>query len=603
MRNVQSFLSRFSVLAILAVPVAVALHLPGWSGVGVDTTSLMPSSPVSTFPVLHWLTNSYFTWQSDLVLALMTRPWGMQGYQLALVGLAAAGVAYATAFREGRTVTPGDAAGGAACALAVAAIFGRDCVVLSLLAAVPWMLAALTCIDRAPAARAAWYFTGLTGFLSVGMLGAVMLPASVLCIAVSLLDRTGSQRPFSSRAFGSAAAFLLVLGATASILTRQPASPSYPEDAHLVPSWGVADGLQPLVGERLSVVYPDREALRRDAAVPAVTLLFLTLVIAAVGGLSRRPDRRQACVLAALFLSAAAAADTVLSPYAAQMAPLQSASRIFPGLFPMVLTPSAMALALMFLCIPLRSLCATAGALLAFVSITGASAPHLAPPEFPLFSSHDAKRLLRVITETPLPENDFASRVMRSPSFAVVARRGMHILGERNAREALNFQPISAFHGTVSASKNPDAVAQLADERESTRWTTATGRQTGEEWILLRTPLPIALQAVRLRSGRFFTDFPRGVELRTAASCDDAAPIEIEHFQSIDREERTEGAIHYTAEGFPYFGDQYSSILFTPKPVLTNCILVRQIGNDGHFDWSVAELDLAVAPSAPSASE
>lgn len=121
--------------------------------------------------------------------------------------------------------------------------------------------------------------------------------------------------------------------------------------------------------------------------------------------------------------------------------------------------------------------------------------------------------------------------------------------------------------------------------------TAHAGRQlvdtNGEgEWIAAVFQENVRLKAVRVRTGRYFTDFPRGLSLEVAVDCS-ADKLDSTLFTEVYREPATQGEIKFTDSGFPYFGEQYSSVTLSPKAMDVRCFRVLQIGKQlRYFDWS-----------------
>ena len=109
---------------------------------------------------------------------------------------------------------------------------------------------------------------------------------------------------------------------------------------------------------------------------------------------------------------------------------------------------------------------------------------------------------------------------------------------------------------------------------------------------------PIVVSGVRVETGRYYTDFPRGIAVQVAESCssDDAGRTS---YATVFRRQRNEGEILYTADGFPYFSEQHNLSVVLPEPVQAQCLLLQQIGSDDHYEWSVSELELSAVAAAP----
>ena len=130
----------------------------------------------------------------------------------------------------------------------------------------------------------------------------------------------------------------------------------------------------------------------------------------------------------------------------------------------------------------------------------------------------------------------------------------------------------------------------MFDKDRSTRW--SPGRpQEGTEEVQLFFPLPISIEGLMLSPGNYSSDFPRGIRIEECG--DSIALAEIPRWL---------GSIKQTDEGFPYFSRQSTVIIPLENRGPVHCLSIHQTARDAVYDWSIAELRIALSPGQMSAS-
>ena len=574
----EIFLWFMLVLAANTIVLYSPLLLPPYAGDSLAVT-LSSGDPNGWISLLHIGSNGYISWRLTPALLPLTAVFGLKTYYLFQLLLGTLGL-YVISQRSSRmsgfilTAVSGPV---------TLVLFGLDTVVLACFMMFPWAVAALNRFSNASTFR--WEMLLVGGLLVLFSPNQLLLPMLLAAVVVTV----GSSPTTISRAYVFYVLALIICGLVLAMQTPLPFSANYPAGGHLVPSWGVVDGLTALVGERPGIITVDRELVRSRLFLPAFVITGIGLLACLSSFLSGEFRRKRAFIYLLLFLVVSLVTDVVSSVHFAQVAPLQSLSRLLPGLFSYPLALMAMGLVLSISLLLLNSwiaviaTCFTVGVTFWF----GGADPRL----WPVLYDQNRSRIWAELAAGNFGQ--LGESISLSPSYAVVARVGAQVLGERGAREGLKFTSITESNGRFRSFTNEHQLPTLSDGKDSTRWSTASGYQRGGEWIAAVFQENVRLKAVRVRTGRYFTDFPRGLSLEVAVDCS-ADKLDSTLFTEVYREPATQGEIKFTDSGFPYFGEQYSSVVFLPKAMDVRCFRVLQIGSNSHFDWSVAELEIAV---------
>ena len=119
---------------------------------------------------------------------------------------------------------------------------------------------------------------------------------------------------------------------------------------------------------------------------------------------------------------------------------------------------------------------------------------------------------------------------------------------------------------------------------------------------MLRLPQARSVSAIGLPAEPFSTDFPRGLEIAATPQCSGLVS-EIEHFTTIVREPRWSGWINVSVDGYPYIEPSSRVNVIFPEALQAQCIVIKQIGQDRNFDWSISELRIADHGENPTAED
>jgi hypothetical protein len=556
------------------------------------------------FPLVHFASNAYMSWDFPPFVPQLLK-WG--GYPLYAALLLVIGAVGASCWLR-RRMDEG-------CIhpelllilfqLLLLQCFGIDIVVFSFLACLPWqMLAIDALLDRENEGQGGYLLLAASSLLCCLLCHQLALLCSVAAFSVSLLER---PVPEHCSRFTCLFTTVFLIDFAALLFYPTPLFPQYPSRGHLVPSYGVVDGLQPLAGDAPRLNCIDRQFLRSALAWPSVVLASLALLVWVLESvysgkpteLLRHKARRRALPAAAFLLAAAAWLDSSMIPADwSQLAPLQSAARIFPGWYFFPLAIIVLAVGGFFL------VCAAACELRAKICFAVVSVLLLVTGAFrqPFFrTAADASFWTNILTHDEPRQLAFRP-FLTSPSYYLLREFGLDVLRDAEERRAIQYLPVAQFPVSLSSSAGPVNIADISDGDGSTRWSSGGGGQSGDEWLKLAFPAATVVRGLRLETGRFYTDFPRGLKIFAAADCE---AVEGEQGARVLYERRAnEGEILYTEDGFPYFGTQYdiSVPLLHADPL--RCLVIRQIGADANFQWSVSELELAAEiPSLPKEAD
>jgi hypothetical protein len=330
--------------------------------------------------------------------------------------------------------------------------------------------------------------------------------------------------------------------------------PDYPAAARLTqlfdaPAWFA----RPLIGPDLPIPVIDRLSLRQNLApfiLPCSVCILLLGIIK-----PRKVLATLGLILALLYL------DLNISENISQIAPIQSAARILPGLAQTATSPILLSLVLLSLSVFIGNNFYIG--VLAQVIVCLSS--------YFLFDN------------TALIKNQFSS----TPSNIVANFFGPNTL--KSARENYKTVRTEKKLDYVKSSNSENFIKQnLFDKDLGTRWGSGLGRQSGNEWIEFYFRTQISAIGVELDPGNFVSDFPRGLKIKVGKSCDQNDLVEVSKIPDW------QGSPLFSDSGLPYFSAQSNVKVFFDKDREFSCLRAEQIGKTDNFDWSIAELRLLV---------
>lgn len=175
------------------------------------------------------------------------------------------------------------------------------------------------------------------------------------------------------------------------------------------------------------------------------------------------------------------------------------------------------------------------------------------------------------------------------PAQAEIIRRALEVLGysfkERKLSNYVVFYGVRPRHSdlksvkrrfiSVSANAHPQAASLALDGDIDTRWGSAAPQKPGMEFIVTLDP-PQPLAGLSYELGAWAHDYPRGLSVE----------LELESGESRQLFEPADwSAVRYLLQA-------ESQFVFFFDAQMTRRVILRQLGKDGVFDWSIAELKL-----------
>jgi len=127
---------------------------------------------------------------------------------------------------------------------------------------------------------------------------------------------------------------------------------------------------------------------------------------------------------------------------------------------------------------------------------------------------------------------------------------------------------------TVDATEMKERAILAVDGDEGTRWGSGKPQSPGMEYVI-RTKNPLSIALLNISYGPWETDFPRALEVQVKGV--DGSTLTLSS-------EETEALAFVGEESYKF------SMCLPSAPVQE--IVLRQIGRDSFFDWSIAEIEL-----------
>lgn len=359
-----------------------------------------------------------------------------------------------------------------------------------------------------------------------------------------------------------------------------PHLPAYPEKGHVVPGYGVVDSLRPLLGSEPPTMFVNRSRLRALWTFPAMSLFCGSLLVAILLASTRRS---YALAGVAAVLGGVAVLDGAsMSVGASQLAPLQGATRLFPEQLYLPLISDTIVFGALVLAVAV--LRARAAMPIALGTMTVILTLLVRGDGLTTTSALAARsRDSAPWRAAALAGNE---RVASTPSYFVL--HSSQWSGACPTAEVQYVSPAS-LGLTFDASARADLLPLATDGDLKTRWSPSTGRQLGSDWVLLSLPPDVDLRSLRLRTGAFFSDFPRSVRIIGRNRCDAGETL----FELVI--DPWEGELRCTKAGLPYYGEQNDVTIAIPAGARPGCIKVAAEGRTDRFDWSIAEIELGLA--------
>ncbi len=450
-------------------------------------------------------------------------------------------------------------------AVAIPLLFGRDTVLIYTLCPLPYILSAIR-IKSPPSLSFLLYF--LSALLLVATSQHL---APVTALVIFLLS---CREDLLSRRF----LFFFGLCYLGAFLLPEVVLPHYPLGASVVADDGLPGIITPYTHAAAPFQIRDTAYMRHTSERLFYLLTALFIVLLAL-------LRERRLLLPIALLLSLIGLDIFLPEASRIIAPLDTIHRVIPGLHFYTLLPITLAVALFATSLSLaraadRDVITLSSSLLIFIFIGGQKVTIAAPKHF--------TRYAELVSEG-IPE-----KLLVSPSFAVF--RDYPYIPNQEVVRKTKFVSSRAIYDSFSEDTMPPEKRfhRLEDRNPHTRWTPRKGGQNGDEALLIHFKAPLVLHALRLDTGDFHSDFPRGLRILSMSKCDvthSGLPSSGEPLKELLEIPHWKGSLRYTENGLPYYGPQSDVTLYF-EPAQVQCLRIEQTGK-AIYDWSIAEISYA----------
>lgn len=186
-----------------------------------------------------------------------------------------------------------------------------------------------------------------------------------------------------------------------------------------------------------------------------------------------------------------------------------------------------------------------------------------------------------------IPEYDLP--LVLTPTQGNIVEAGLQVLGYRYekavlsgysviwhiARSEAKLAHIRPNRFALAADQHQDLTPNLVDSDRQTRWGTGLHQTPGMQ-IRVQFPEATALRGIAIDLGEWEQDYPRGFIIN--ARQPDGGIVTLMN------------EAQYFAARYYLDGDPVMTMSFPPQPV--SALALNEMGSDGIFDWSIAELSL-----------
>lgn len=545
-----------------------------------DTSSI--NFNTSYFPITESPSNAYYLWKNDLILGNLCNLFNLNFNQYISLLLTFSSLGYfllVPRLNKEKNFTPlPSAITIIILQFSIITIFGINLSVLSFSAYFPFVfLLFLELINPK---------NSLNSFISVILMALFIYSSNQLGIILGLFFLTLSllNNPANCNKHLGVFCFIFFLFPLMIVFNfPNPQFPNYPDNAHLVPFYGVVDGLQANIGPQPKFFAIDRETTR---SIYVLATFLCIIPILSLEYLIRRrkiflqPNSYSKLTLVQVFLISFLILDSkIFSAYLSQFMPLSSLCRMIPSLIYLNISQYLLLVVLSIIFIKLLFINNKYSIYISCVLYLAFILTSFITNNFPLISDKNFHKLLSIEDK----------KLISSPSLYVLRKEGSEIL--ESTRQKPEYHSLANYQFDLFSSHNKEDLKDIFDGRESTRWASKLGKQEGNEWILIKFKNSETIRGIRINSGKFYADFPRGLEISYKEDCSESF-FNFESFNKVFETKNNQGEIEISNDGFPYYKEQYNFSRSFNKPINGKCILIRQISQNNSFDWSVAEIEI-----------
>lgn len=456
-------------------------------------------------------------------------------------------------------------------------LFGFDATLIGALVWAPWCFAAMDRVILAELPKATSFIPFVVfSYLLSHAAHELMLPIIGIYFTATLF-RVEDKKLLPLGVLGAVALFFSLKEIW---LFSAPPFPSYPpfSRVHLA----VSPHLDPSVGPHLPFPILDRESLFPILLILGGPITLLGIVSFFKGNAERW------CSVLTLTLGFSLIWDSLhLFPEAGgEIGPISALSRMVPGLSFHSLGSTIGGLSLLFL--PFHFLTRNRSRIFFSFGVILLGIALLSKKPIGLSSSGvSALQMMRSSPE--------AFTLGNSPSFSLLKMEGERIFQIRERIKGVSRRKLSRFPHVLDASHNPEDLKGINSEALGKRWTSGGGMQRGDEWIHIKLESPIDLGGIKITTGWFSGDFPRGVKILAASTCDGDESRNFESYEEVLTAEPWRGGVVFTEDGYPYIEPRHLGTFLFPSTKTVNCLLIKQTGLEAKLDWSVSEIYLLIS--------
>jgi hypothetical protein len=434
----------------------------------------------------------------------------------------------------------------------------------SISALLPWVILSQETANRPSAIRKA-------GFLCAGLL--VSIFSSIFAPLVVGLVLLLSHHSYSKLKYPALSAVVFVYSCIIYSTAPTLGWPDLPAFARFIPDDGLPGLIRPLLGPGIPAPILNHQALTQATATfsLALALTLITLLFA-------KAEWRWSLEAKVLSLLTTLVLLHTLSPASIfESLPIQAIGRIVPGWFEQPLVLIFLAILFTF---SLRALLANSSSLIL---------RNFIPLVLILGLPRGEAQPVKPVTAVSSTDLSWAGDSQINPAarrFQCVDRTVVPNL--RNSQ----FVSIAPFVQSINFSRAvaPKNLGRVMDKNLKTRWSSKSAGQHGTEWIKIKFREPLLVEGIELHTGKFRSDFPRGLLVLDCSSKEKTIL-----FQDIN----WQGALEYTQSGVPHLLNQSNVKVPICNPNTVDgisCILIEQTSTNPTFDWSVAEINIAIKP-------
>ncbi len=463
-------------------------------------------------------------------------------------------------------------------------LFGWDNVLLSTICLVPILFVSFwNCELDGGKVRVTF---SVCSVLTVILLCIFANQLSLLIVLLCFLSLFVRGKSFSS---GLCVLLILIpLAHQAFFIPKTTISESYPALGRVVSDDGLVGIIRPFIGSDLPISVIDYQSMEM---VYGQFSLFLAILFTALflGLFWLNPIASRWFGIASLF-AIAACLECTPYPEVRLMMPLAVLSRIVPNSFMFPLVSIAMVFSLLWALLGLWRLYhpyvvtgiyfGFSCLLFSFQVLTSSFGPGLV--QIPFSDKAFNSKVMSGNNGGTLPKS-----ILVSPSYQLYRVNGPAVVEMAAIVDVIQFSSVENMVAQVHSSHKPENARLAVDGNTETRWFSGFPGQTAKENFALRFYSPKEFDGVSLELGNFYSDFPRGIRIGVAETCDNFANGPE---QTIYEAPTWQGRIMLSKDGYPYYGAQTDVKIMFGRPVKGQCVYFEQIAVSDVFEWSIAEI-------------